>query len=130
MASSRNQAAINKPSAFTDDIAWPLLSKDGATVATSINSDDRDQVVEVDGKTRPKASQIMKSVMAILVSAAGAVASIFTFILSPAVIVYVAGSICLMHFPMVTYKERRIVLLPSKTMLLFVLFSCFDSNFR
>ena len=68
MASSRNPAAINKYSAaFTDDIAWPLLSKDGATVATSINSDDRDEVVEVDGKTRPKASQIMKSVMAILV---------------------------------------------------------------
>ena len=98
----------------------PLLSKQdgGATVATSVNSDERESVVNgtTDNKVateKPTAGQLFKSVLALLVTAAGAAAWITAFIFHPAVAVYVAGSVCLMNFPIVVYKERKILFLPS-----------------
>ena len=102
----------------------PLLNnKDGAaTVATSVNSDEQRDVWSSYGsssgggakkKNKPTIGQILKSACAILITAASAVASILSFMVAPAIIVYVAGSICLMNFPMVTYKEKKLMMLPS-----------------
>ena len=104
----------------------PLLTnKDGAaTVATSVNSDEQRDLWSSYGsssgggakkkkKNKPTIGQIFKSTCAILITAAGAVASILSFMVAPAIIVYVAGSICLMNFPMVTYKEKKLMMLPS-----------------
>lgn len=103
---------------FADET--PLLSKDGgATVATSVNSDDREQgsvegIVAAGVVAKPTASQMMKSMTALLISAAGMAAAICSFIFAPAIIVYVAGSLCILNFPMVSYKERKILILPSQ----------------
>mmetsp|Transcript_22657 Transcript_22657/g.40885 ORF Transcript_22657/g.40885 Transcript_22657/m.40885 type:complete len:287 (+) Transcript_22657:2-862(+) len=57
---------------------------------------------------------MLKSVGALIVSAAGAIASIASFILVPHTLVYVAGCICLMNFPIVAYKEKKLLFLPSR----------------
>eukprot|EP00581_Thalassiosira_minuscula_P005595 CAMPEP_0183738978 /NCGR_PEP_ID=MMETSP0737-20130205/55912_1 /TAXON_ID=385413 /ORGANISM="Thalassiosira miniscula, Strain CCMP1093" /LENGTH=329 /DNA_ID=CAMNT_0025973639 /DNA_START=78 /DNA_END=1067 /DNA_ORIENTATION=+ len=108
----------NRTSRFYDDeITSPLLVKDGGTVATSVGSDERVPGPEAwadVAAAKPTAAQIVKSLTALLISAAGAAASVASFILSPAVIVYVAGSVCLLNLPMVTYKEIKLLLLPSQ----------------
>lgn len=109
--------ADNVSTLFADETPLLSLSKDGATVATSVNSYDREQGMEgtVYGTiVKPTAAQMLKSMTALLVSAAGAVASITSFIFAPAIIVYVAGGICIMNFPMVSYKEKKILMLPSR----------------
>jgi len=116
MAGSRGGriAAHKKSASYVDET--PLLSKDGATVATSVNSDEREAGVEGTDdadSAKPTASQLFKSLTVLLVAAAGAAASIASILFYPAIIVYVAGGLCLLHFPTVTYKERKLLLLPS-----------------
>ena len=105
-------------------MADPLLAKnnsykDAVTVATSINSDERNYSGSIDDSrgdviiNKPSTLQVLKSTFAILVAVASAAAAILSFMIAPEVIVYVAGSICLMNFPMVAYKEKRILILPS-----------------
>lgn len=112
----------NKSGAFGDgEMASPLLGgaskqdRGGATVATSVNSDERERDASsyVDpGKLT--AMQMAKWATVLIVAGAGAAASLASFALSPAIIVYVAGGICLMNFPMVIYKENKILFLPSR----------------
>ena len=96
---------------FADDT--PLLGKDGATVATSINSDEQDEATADGRNGKRKAGQLLKSMTVTLTAAGGAAAYIASFILYPAIIVYVAGVIGIMNFPLVAYKERKILRLPS-----------------
>lgn len=121
------EASNNNNIFFSDEtaITSPLLNKDGgSTTATATNSSDERHtsspgsaaVVDNDFDTtkRPTNAQMLKSVGALLVSAGGALASIASFILVPHIIVYVAGGICLMNFPIVAYKEKKILFLPSR----------------
>lgn len=84
------------------------------TVATSVISDDQGSMDSNAKAAKPTGTQIMKSVMALLVSAAGAAASVWSVMFVPVIIVYVAGGLCMMNFPIVTYKEMKILLLPSR----------------
>lgn len=110
-----------KPRRLSSGASDPLLNKKdygGATVATSVNSDDErrdsESIDDSSGKeNKPTTGQIIKSIFAILIAIASAGAAIVSFMLVPEIIVYVAGSLCLMNFPMVTYKEKKILFLPS-----------------
>ena len=111
-----------KPRRLSSEASDPLLNKKdygGATVATSINSDDERRDSEsidyssVKDNNKPTIGQVIKSTFAILIAIASACAAIISFMLVPEIIVYVAGSLCLMNFPMVTYKEKKILFLPS-----------------
>ena len=111
-----------KPRRLSSEASDPLLNKKdshygGATVATSVNSDDRrdsESIEDSSGKeNKPTTGQVIKSTFAILIAIASACAAIVSFMLVPEIIVYVAGSLCLMNFPMVTYKEKKILFLPS-----------------
>lgn len=97
---------------FADDT--PLLGKDGATVATSVNSDEREEGTSNGSSGKPANGQLLKSMTVLLVAAGGAAAYIASFILHRAIIVYVAGVIGIMNFPLVTYKERKLLRLPSR----------------
>ena len=98
------------------EITSPLIGKDAQTVATSPESDvDKDSTAGGDAAAaKLTAEQIAKSLVMMLVAAAGAAASIISFIQVPEVIVYIMGSICIAHFPVVTYKERKLLRLPGK----------------
>lgn len=107
-----------KAGVFVDEMSSPLLENkhDGATVATSVNSDERGQP-DASPYADPgtlTASQIAKWAAAVTLSGAGAAASIAAFILSPAIIVYVAGAVCLMNVPLVILKENKLLFLPSR----------------
>lgn len=109
--------APDKTGSFSDEITSPLINKDGETVATSVDSDAREPGMKASANisaAKPTAAQIMKSMVALLVATAGALASVAAFLQVPAIIVYVAGGICLLNFPIVTCKERKILLLPSR----------------
>lgn len=102
---------------FTEENVEPLLTKDGATVATSVNSDEpylgtEGSVVNATA-AKPTNAQVLKSVVAFMVSLLGAAASVAAFILKPDLLVFVAGGICVMNFPIVTYKEKKLMFLPS-----------------
>lgn len=105
---------------FADDFISPLLPSketEGGTVATSVNSDEQREYGSTDiVSIKPTVGQVFKSLVAILVAVGGAAASISSFILvpTPAIMVYVAGGICLMNLPIVIYKERKILFLPSR----------------
>jgi len=110
-----------KPRRLSSEASDPLLNKKdygGATVATSVNSDERRDSDSIDDSSvkdnnKPTTGQVIKSTFAILIAIASACAAIVSFMLVPEIIVYVAGSLCLMNFPMVTYKEKKILFLPS-----------------
>eukprot|EP00584_Thalassiosira_punctigera_P006303 CAMPEP_0172530492 /NCGR_PEP_ID=MMETSP1067-20121228/4213_1 /TAXON_ID=265564 ORGANISM="Thalassiosira punctigera, Strain Tpunct2005C2" /NCGR_SAMPLE_ID=MMETSP1067 /ASSEMBLY_ACC=CAM_ASM_000444 /LENGTH=330 /DNA_ID=CAMNT_0013314711 /DNA_START=149 /DNA_END=1141 /DNA_ORIENTATION=+ len=113
-----NQIVPDKASAFfADETISPLLSKDGATAATSVISDERELGTKGSDDVaiaKPTNAQKLKSVVALLVSVAGAAASIASFLVATTIIVYVAGCICLMNLPIVTYREKKILFLPSR----------------
>lgn len=103
---------------FAEENLEPLLTKDGATVATSVNSDEpysgtEGSVVNASA-AKPTNAQVLKSVVAFMVSVLGATASVAAFILKPDMLVYIAGGVCLMNFPIVTYKEKKLMFLPSR----------------
>lgn len=114
--SIRSRVAPDKANKFfTEETTTPLLGKDGGTVATSVTSDERYSGMEGDDSiAKPTNVQVLKSVAALFVSAAGAAASLTCFIFEPAIMVYIAGGICLMNFPLVAYKEKKIMFLPSR----------------
>lgn len=70
--------------------------------------DDQDQ-----GKPKLTPMQIMKHMAVVMVAVGGAAASLATFAVSPAMVVYVAGGICILNTPIVVYKEHMISTLPS-----------------
>ena len=99
-----------------DDIKSPLLSKEvDETVATSIYSDS--SVVK---PSRPTREQILAATLVGVVVTAGAAASIVAFIAVPEIIVYVACGICLFNCPVVLYKQKKMMVLPSKSTDVFV----------
>ena len=104
-----------RPGIFADVMISPLLSKDGGTVATSVNSDEQEDGPSAnnDMGTKPSAAQTFKSVMVVLLAVGGAAASVASFIVMPATMVYIAGGICIMNLPIVVCKERKILFLPS-----------------
>ena len=105
-----------QPGVFADEIIAPLLSKeDGGTVATSVNSDEQEDGPSANNGmgTKPSAAQAFKSVMVVLLAVGGAAASVASFIVMPATMVYIAGGICIMNLPIVVCKERKILFLPS-----------------
>lgn len=109
----RRRVAADPTGSFPDDITSPLMGKDGATVATSVDSDDRDSAAGDPTSARPTALQIAKAFAALVVAAAGAATSIASIIFVPEIIVYIAGGICVAHFPFVTYRERKLLSLSS-----------------
>lgn len=116
---SRTRTAIvddglTEPSIY-GNMEAPLLDKDGAnTVATSIISDSR-------GNTSPREptavklteSQLVHLVAVGLVTTAAVAASISLIILAQAAITIVAGCFCLLNSPMVMYKAKKLLVLPS-----------------
>lgn len=116
---SRTRTAIvddglTEPSIY-GNMEAPLLDKDGAnTVATSIISDSR-------GNTSPREptavklteSQLIHLVAVGLVTTAAVAASISLIILVQAAITIVAGCFCLLNSPMVMYKAKKLLVLPS-----------------
>ena len=104
-----------QPSIYDNDIKAPLLGKDGAnTVATSIVSDLRDSTTTRESAVvKPTQSQLINLVAVGLVTTAGVAASISALILVPAAITIVTGCICLLNSPLVMYKAKKLLVLPS-----------------
>jgi hypothetical protein len=122
--SIRSRVAANKDSTSFADQTPLLSSKDGWTVATSVNSSEHEPGVH--GMTefyvaKPTAAQLFKSMLVFLVALAGVAVAITLFIslaianldLPMTSIVYVAGGLCLMNSPIVMYKEWKILVSPS-----------------
>ncbi|KAL7501053.1 hypothetical protein ACHAWT_009208 [Skeletonema menzelii] len=97
------------------DIKAPLLGKDGAnTVATSVISDFRDSTITREpAAAKPTQSQLINLVAVGLVTTAAVAASISALVLVPAAITIVAGCICLLNSPIVMYKAKKLLVLPS-----------------
>lgn len=104
-------AAVHTSSSFAD--ATPLLGKDGAndTAGKSENLDKRgiEGTKCVDEVSRVSYARIFKSALTFLVAAASLAASIFSFILSPAIVVYFMGGVCSLNFAFVMCNEWRIL---------------------
>lgn len=94
----------------TDELSSPLLSKEvDGTVTSSIYSDTGDKIT-------PKLTteQVLHSAVVASCVTAGAVSSIVSFIMYPAIIVYVAGGICLLNCPIVLYNQKKMMTLDSE----------------
>ncbi len=106
-------AAVQTNSSFAD--ATPLLGKDGANVAVdkSVKSNKLEGTRGDNDVARVTSLRIFKSALAFLVAAASLAASILSFIISPATIVYIMGVMCSLNFALITCKEWRILLLGS-----------------
>ncbi len=128
--------ANEKVEVFPKDLMTPLLSDDeekqyansssllqrpqraNTESTTNVDLDDggspRDDTNLHDEK-KPKLTptQILKQMTVVMITVGGAAASLAAFVVSPAVIVYVAGGICLFNTPIVLYKEHKISTIPS-----------------
>lgn len=104
-----------KPSIYGDDIKAPLLGKDGAnTEATSVISDFRDSTTTIgSAAVKPTQSQLINLVAVGLVTTAALAASISALVLVSAPITIVTACICLLNSPMVMYKAKKLLVLPS-----------------
>ena len=125
VGSISSRVNANRASTSFADQTPLLSSKDGWTVATSVNTYEHEPVthgtIEFD-VAKPAAAQLFKSILVFFVAAAGAATAITLFFslyfitLSfevAIVIAYVAGSVCLMNSPIVMYKEWKILFSPS-----------------
>eukprot|EP01082_Thalassiosira_pseudonana_P003675 g2863.t1 g2863 contig12:940887-942046(+) len=98
-----------------NDLVAPLLKKGGGgtdTVATTTSDAQQNSIIS-EPTIKPTATTILRATTVALVSAAGVASSIAAFLVSPAIIVYVAGGMCLANVPVVLYKERKMALLPA-----------------
>ena len=125
--------AANRTNELADDLISPLLVEEGVRSpeqhsptcrknwSTASVSNVSCEIGESKGEGRmaegeyikPTPLQMLKAGVVVLGSAAGAASSIVSFILSPAIIVYVAGGICLLNSPVVVYMEKKLFSLPS-----------------
>ena len=127
--------ASQKATTFADDIITPLLSEEkvnahkkkysqlqNANRATtestmsddlSIGGPEGEDELNDDKAPRLTPTQVLKHMAVVLVTGAGAAASVSSFLFSPAILVYVAGGFCLLNTPMVLLKEWKISKIPS-----------------
>lgn len=106
-------AAVETNSSFAD--TTPLLGKDRSIAVNKIaNSKKRGLEIEgpigVDDVSRVTLARIFKSALAILAAAASLAVSILLLIVSPAIVEYVMGGMCILNFTLVTCSEWRILL--------------------
>lgn len=105
---SRTTPGAASAETSADELISPLLSKDAdyTVVSSCVYSDTGDEIT-------PKLTtgQVLQSAVVASCVTAGAVTSIVSFIMYPAIIVYVAGGICLMNCPIVLYNQRKMMAL-------------------
>ena len=122
--SIRSRVAANKASTSFADQTPLLSSKDGWTVAATVNSSEHELGVQETIEfyvAKPTAAQLFKSMLVFLVAVAGVAVAITLFIsiaitnldLPMTSIVYVAGGLCMINSPVVMYREWKILLSPS-----------------
>jgi len=112
---SANDAGLIAASIYDDSIKSPLLgSKDGATTATSVMTDDHDTTSTREAAAlKPTKAQLIHLSLIGSATTAAVAATVSAFILVPnVVIVYIAGCICLLISPIVMYKARKLLALP------------------
>jgi len=72
-----------------------------------------DSILDDEGKPKLTPMQIIKHMTVVMAAVGGAAAFLATFAVSPAIIVYAAGGICILNTPMVVYKEHKISTIPT-----------------
>ena len=107
---SRTTSGAASAETSADELISPLLSKDAdcTVVSSCVYSDTGDEI------TKLTTGQVLQSAVVASCVTAGAVTSIVSFIMYPAIIVYVAGGICLMNCPIVLYNQRQMMALDSE----------------
>lgn len=107
---SRTTPGAASAETSADELISPLLSKDAdcTVVSSCVYSDTGDEI------TKLTTGQVLQSAVVASCVTAGAVTSIVSFIMYPAIIVYVAGGICLMNCPIVLYNQRQMMALDSE----------------
>lgn len=114
---SANDDGLIAASIYDDSIKKPLLgSKDGATTATSVMTDDHDTTTTATrdaAALKPTKAQLIHLSLIGSATTAAVAATVSAFILVPNVVaVYIAGCICLLVSPIVMYKARKLLALP------------------
>lgn len=101
----------------TNDLTSPLLSKysDDTFATVAIPDKSHDEI-----KTKTKNIQLLTGALVAAVVTGGAISSMISFVMFPAVIVYVAGGVCLFSCPIVLYNERKIMSLTGKLNVAFI----------
>jgi len=94
-----------------DELASPLLNKESNdTEVSSAYSVKNNGTIT----TKPTAEQTITALVVGAFVTTGAASSILCFIMYPAVIVYIAGGVCLMECGVVVYNQRKITVLPGE----------------
>jgi hypothetical protein len=91
-----------------DELVLPLLSKEAdETVASSVYSDSSNDKIT----PKPTTGQLVTAAVVAVFATAGAVSSVVSFIMYPAIVLYVSGGVCLFNCPIVIYNQRKLMVL-------------------
>lgn len=90
----------------TNELEEPLLSKqsDVTEASSAYSYSNHDEITP-----KPTTGQLLTAAAVASCVTAGAASSIASFIMYPAVIVYIAGGICLFNCPIVIYNQRKMM---------------------
>jgi len=102
---------------FANEVVEPLINKDGSGVTAPAESHYLDggsnRGDSITMKVKLTAGQTLWAGAVCAMTVAGAAASAVSFVLSPTVIVYVAGGLCCLHVPFVLFREKKMLELPT-----------------